>query len=86
MLDPKDDIGVEIRVQHGAIKSLDFENPKFSDETRSALRDVLVGLELQDIGNWPEFLQNRIHPWDDQMATIAGRLDELLPIPRVYYH
>ncbi|USP76730.1 uncharacterized protein yc1106_04004 [Curvularia clavata] len=83
ILDPKDDIGIEIKVQHGAIKSLEFENAKLSDEARSALRTLLVGLELQDVRDWTGFLQNRIRPWDDQVAAIAERLGQLLPVPEI---
>ncbi|EOA92279.1 uncharacterized protein SETTUDRAFT_84775 [Exserohilum turcica Et28A] len=79
-----DNVGIEIKVHHGAIKSLNFEHSELSDETQSALRSALVGLQLQEIRNWTAFLQNRIHAWDEQMAAIGNRLDDLLPVPEAY--
>lgn len=84
ILDPKDDIGVEIKVHHGVIKSLDFPNSSLSHENRSALDTALVGLELHKIQDWTAFLQKCIHSWDNELATIARRLDQLLPIPRMF--
>jgi lipoate-protein ligase A len=81
ILDAKDDIGVEIKVHHGVIKSMDFGDSGFSDKTRSALRTAIVGLEMHEIRDWTAFLQKRIRSWDNELVTIASRLDQLLPIP-----
>lgn len=83
-LDPKDDIGIEIKVHHGVIKSLDFSNSSLSHETRSALDTALVGLELHKIRDWTSFLKEHIHSWDNELATTARRLDHFLPIPRMF--
>ncbi|RAQ99378.1 lipoate-protein ligase a [Stemphylium lycopersici] len=81
VLDFKDDVGIEIKVHHGVIKSLDFENSALSDKSRSTLRTMLVGLKIQEVRNWTDFLQKRLRSWDEELATVAKRLDELLPVP-----
>jgi lipoate-protein ligase A len=86
VLDPKDDAGIEMKAHHGIIKSLDFRNANLSDMARSDMRTALVGQKLQDIHEWTSFLRNRLRSWDDGLAMVAGRLDELLPIPRLPKH
>lgn len=81
VLDSKNDIGIEIKVHHGVIKSLDFENSALSDKSRSTLRTMLVGLKIQEVRSWTKFLQKRLRSWDEELATVAKRLDELLPVP-----
>jgi len=83
VLDPTHDIGIEMKVHHGVIKSLKFENPNLPDESRVALRTALVGLKIQDIRNWTSFLEKRVRSWDQGLETVTGRLDELLPIPEI---
>ncbi|RMZ66227.1 lipoyltransferase [Pyrenophora seminiperda CCB06] len=80
LLDPTYDIGLEMKVHHGVIKSLEFKNPDLPDRSRIALRTALVGLKIQDIRNWTKFLQQRIQSWDQGLGTVASRLDELLPM------
>ncbi|KAF1839168.1 hypothetical protein BDW02DRAFT_487256 [Decorospora gaudefroyi] len=82
-LDSKDDIGIQMKVHHGAIKSLDFENLDLRDETRTALRTALVGLKLHEIRNWASFLQCRMPSWDKSLVPVAQRLDQLLPVPEL---
>ncbi|EUC46926.1 hypothetical protein COCMIDRAFT_91485 [Bipolaris oryzae ATCC 44560] len=83
-LDPKDEIGIQIKVHHGVIKSLDFSNSSLSHETQSVLDTALIGLELHKIRDWKAFLQEHIHSWDTELTTTAGRLDQLLPVPRMF--
>ena len=83
VLDPINDIGIEMKVHHGVIKSLEFENPNLPDKSRAALRTALVGLKIQDIRNWTSFLEKRVRSWDQRLETVANRLDELLPIPGI---
>ncbi|EDU47075.1 LplA Lipoate-protein ligase A [Pyrenophora tritici-repentis] len=83
VLNSKNDIGIAVKVHHGVIKSLEFENSEIADMSRMALRTALVGLKIQDIKNWTRFLQKRVRSWDHGLAKVAGRLDELLPIPEI---
>ncbi|KAF1942378.1 hypothetical protein EJ02DRAFT_345734 [Clathrospora elynae] len=80
VLDSKDDIGIEMKVHHGVIKSLTFTNSNVSDKSRAALCTTLVERKLQDIRKWTPFLQSRIRSWDEGLATVATRLDQLLPV------
>ncbi|KAL7776687.1 hypothetical protein CFE70_007105 [Pyrenophora teres f. teres 0-1] len=83
VLDSKHDIAIAMKVHHGVIKSLEFENSEIPDMSRMALRTALVGLKIQDIRNWTSFLQKRVPSWDQGLSKVAGRLDELLPIPEI---
>ena len=83
VLDPKDDIGMQMKVHHGVIKSMDFENSNLPDATQQALQTALVGMKLQEIRDWTSFLGNIVSSWDETMATVAKRLDRLLPVPEI---
>lgn len=81
--DSSDDVGICMNVHHGIIKSLDFRNDSIPRKTQEELRDLLVGQKLQDIGSWKPFLQHRLRRWDDPVAKMAKRLDEILPVPKL---
>ncbi|CAO2658530.1 Nn.00g062530.m01.CDS01 [Neocucurbitaria sp. VM-36] len=81
LLDPHDDIGIEMNVHHGIIKSVDFKSSYMSTEAQQDLRNALVDQKLQDIHNWTQFLENRLQTWDERSASVARRLNELMPIP-----
>ncbi|KAF1849682.1 lipoate-protein ligase A [Cucurbitaria berberidis CBS 394.84] len=80
-LDPSVDIGVDMDVHHGIIKSVDFKGSLLSTEAQQDLRIMLLDQKLQDIHNWTRFLQTRLKKWDERSAAVARRLDELMPIP-----
>ena len=52
LLDSSDDIGIDMNVRHGIIKSLDFKDSGMSIEAQEELRGVLVEQKLQDIRGW----------------------------------
>jgi lipoate-protein ligase A len=83
VLDPKDDIGLQMKVHHGVIKSLEFEDFTLSDGTREALRTAVVGVKLHEIRNWTSFLKTYVSCWDETVATVAERFDRLLPVPEM---
>lgn len=83
LLDSSSDVGISMNVHHGIIKSLDFENDRIPRKTQEELRHVLVERKLQDIGGWEPYLQSRLRRWDEPVAVIARRLDELLPVPKL---
>lgn len=84
VLDPKDDIGLQMKVHHGVIKSLDLENSSLPDGSRRRLQTALVGMKLQDVWNSKTFLQISDQSQDGQLATAARRLRELLPVPELF--
>ncbi|KAH6875118.1 hypothetical protein BKA58DRAFT_311190 [Alternaria rosae] len=84
VLDPKDDIGLQMKVHHGVIKSLDLENSSLSDDIRARLQTALVGMKLQDVWNSKTVLQISDQSRDGQLATAARRLRELLPVPELF--
>jgi lipoate-protein ligase A len=81
MLDPKDDIGLQMEVHHGVIKSLEFEGSDLPDNARTALRTALVGMKLQHVWNSNMFRQISDQTQNDQLAIAARRLKALLPVP-----
>ena len=81
LLDPNHDIGIDMNVHHGTIKSLDFKASHLSTGTQQDLRNALVGQKLQDIRDWTQFLEDRLPTWDERSTAVARRLDELMPIP-----
>ncbi|KAH7357608.1 hypothetical protein BKA66DRAFT_574247 [Pyrenochaeta sp. MPI-SDFR-AT-0127] len=83
LLDPKDNIGIEMNVHHGVVKSLGFKDSRFSVDIQEDLRNVLVDQKLQDIHDWTSFLQERLRAWDQHTATVAERLNTLVPIPEL---
>lgn len=84
LLEPQHDIGINMNVHHGIIKSLDFDsNSKIPEVLRQDLHRVLVEQRLRDIRAWRLFLQKRLRTWNDQSIQFADRLDELLPIPQL---
>lgn len=82
-LDSKDDIGIDMNVHHGIIKSLSFKDSRFSMEAQEDLRNALVDQKMQDIRSWASFLQDRLKIWDHTTAAVAERLDVLIPIPEL---
>jgi lipoate-protein ligase A len=83
LLDASDDVGITMNVHHGIIKSLELKYSRLSPKAQEGLRAVLVEQKLQDISDWTAFLQNRLRYHDDRTSTIAKRLDELIPIPKL---
>ncbi|CAN9206854.1 unnamed protein product [Alternaria alternata] len=81
MLDPKDDIGLQMEVHHGVIKRLKFEGSDLPDNARTALRTALVGMKLQHVWNSNMFRQISDQTQNDQLAIAARRLKALLPVP-----
>ncbi|KAG9186333.1 lipoate---protein ligase [Alternaria panax] len=79
VLDPKDDVGLQMEVHHGVIKTLEFDNSRLSDHNRTALRAALVGIKLQDVWNSDMILQISNRTQTTQLVTVARRLQELLP-------
>lgn len=77
------DIGIDMNVHHGIIKSLEFTNDRISKDVQEDLHNVLADQKLQDIGAWASFLQGRLKSWDSQVAALATRLDEIIPIPKL---
>ncbi|KAL1797166.1 hypothetical protein ACET3X_003772 [Alternaria dauci] len=82
-LDPKDDIGIQMEVHHGVIKSLEFEGSHLPDDARTALQTALVGMKLQHVWDSNTFRQISDRSRNDQLATAARRLQVLLPVPRL---
>jgi lipoate-protein ligase A len=82
-LDSVDDIGIDMNVHHGVIKSLTFKDARISKEHQEVLQEALVDHKLQDIRNWTEHLQSCATHWDEDLATFARRLDTVMPIPQL---
>lgn len=82
LLDKPDDIGIDMNVHHGIIKSLELKRARLSPKSQEGLRAALLEQKLQDIDGWATFLQTRMGSLDDRTLTIAKRLEDLLPIPR----
>jgi lipoate-protein ligase A len=84
LLEPQNDIGIDMNVHHGIIKSLDFNSSSRIPETlREELRRVLVDQRLQDIRKWNPFLKDRLRTWNNRSNEFADRLEGLLPIPQL---
>jgi lipoate-protein ligase A len=83
VLDSKDDVGLQMKVHHGLIKSLEFDNSPLSGRTQEALRTAVVGIKLHDIRDWTSLLETHVSGWDETVATVAKRLDRLLPVPEM---
>jgi lipoate-protein ligase A len=83
LLNTPDDVGITMNVHHGIIKSMELKYSRLSPKAQEELRAALVEQKLHDISNWTTFLQHRIKHQDDRTATIAKRLDELMPIPKL---
>ena len=83
LLDASDDIGIRMNVHHGIIKSLELKYSRLSPKAQESLRGALLEQKLQDIPDWTALLQNRLGSLDDRISKIAGRLDELIPIPKL---
>ncbi|CAN9277867.1 unnamed protein product [Alternaria alternata] len=77
----EDDIGLQMEVHHGVIKSLEFEGLDLPDNARTALRTALVGMKLQHVWNSNMFRQISDQTQNDQLAIAARRLKALLPVP-----
>lgn len=71
---------INMNVHHGVIKSFDVEAGSF-DETHEDLRSALVGTKLQDVTDWTMLLQASVEPFNERCASVATRLEDLLPIP-----
>lgn len=72
-----------MNVQHGIIKSLDFKGAQLSTQMQEAMLAALLEQKLQDVRNWSSFLQNSLGRLDGPALSMAQRLDELLPVPRI---
>jgi lipoate-protein ligase A len=83
LLDASDDIGIDMNVHHGIIKSLDFKDSRISSKVQDEMRIALIEQKLQNIRHWATFLQDRMGSLDDPTAMIVKRLDELLPMPKL---
>jgi len=83
LLDASDDIGISMDVHHGIIKSLEVKDSRLSAKMQEGVRSALLEQKLQDIRNWSSFLEHHLGGLDDRTATIAKRLDYLLPIPKL---
>lgn len=85
LLEAQNDIGIDMNVHHGVIKSLDFDSSsEIPEALREDLRRVLVGQRLQDIREWNSFLKTRLRTWDGRSSIFADRLERLLPIPQQF--
>jgi lipoate-protein ligase A len=84
LLDTPDDIGISMNVHHGIIKTLDLKHSRLSPRTQESLRGALVGQKLQDVREWSSFLHSRLGKLDDRTSIIAGRLEELVPVPNLF--
>ncbi|KAF2127228.1 hypothetical protein P153DRAFT_358846 [Dothidotthia symphoricarpi CBS 119687] len=80
-IDVKDEVSIHMNVHHGVVKSFDTVDISRESDTHADIRDALLGQTLQSIRDWTMFLHSRVEPWDAQAASIAKRLDELVPIP-----
>ncbi|KAL6707897.1 hypothetical protein ACN47E_003571 [Coniothyrium glycines] len=80
-LDTLDGTGVDMNVHHGIIKSLAFKDARISEEHQELIRKEVVSQKLHDIRNWALFLQGRLGFWNESIAKLSSRLDELMPIP-----
>ncbi|KAF1921997.1 hypothetical protein BDU57DRAFT_564285 [Ampelomyces quisqualis] len=83
LLDKPNDIGIEMNVHHGIIKSLVLKRARLSPKSQEGLRAALLEQKLQDIDRWSTHLQTRIGSLDDRTLAIAKRLEELLPMPKL---
>jgi lipoate-protein ligase A len=83
LLNASDDVGIDMNVHHGIIKSLDFKDSRVSSKMQDEMAAALVGQKLQDIHQWTTFLQDRVGRLDNQTSAIAKRLDRLLPVPKL---
>lgn len=80
-IDVEDGTSVRMNVHHGVVKGFDAVDASSESETHADIRDALVGQKIQDIQGWTMFLRSRIESWNAQSASIAKRLDELVPVP-----
>jgi lipoate-protein ligase A len=71
---------IELNVHHGIIKSFEVD-AGYESEMHEGFRHALVGQKLQDINDWTAFLKSRVQNWDARCSSIAGRFDELMPVP-----
>ncbi len=78
-LKSKDDVGIEMNVHHGIIKSLDFDDARFPIVVQEKLRAILLGQKLHEIRGWTSFLQHHLQTWDSRDKALAARLDEIFP-------
>lgn len=82
-LQPNKDIGVNMNIHHGIIKSLDMNDSRLSAAAQTCLRSMLLNQKLQDISKWTTFLQKKLGNLDKDTLAVAKRMDEILPIPKL---
>jgi lipoate-protein ligase A len=83
LLDASDDIGISMNVQHGIIKSLELEESRLPSKAQEEVRKALLEQKLQDVHHWATFLRDRLGSLDEPTSSIAKRLDQLIPVPRL---
>lgn len=72
-----------MNVHHGIIKSLELKDSRLSRRAQEHVRKALLEQKLQDIPNWTRFLQDSMGSLDERTWTIANRLDQLIPVPKL---
>lgn len=73
---------IEIDVKRGVIQAVEAKDAETQNSMLVELQAALVGQNLQDIGDWTDFLQSRIVPFDEHYEAIAHRLETLLSAPQ----
>ncbi|KAJ4294566.1 hypothetical protein N0V90_008257 [Kalmusia sp. IMI 367209] len=73
---------IEINVHRGIIQTIEAKEAHVLGPVLEELQVALVGQNLQDIGDWSQFLQSRIEPWHNDYAILADRLENFLPLPQ----
>jgi lipoate-protein ligase A len=83
LLDASDDIGISMDVQHGVIKSLELKDSRLPSKVQEEVRKAVLEQKLQDVRNWSAFLRDRLGSLDEPTSSVAKRLDQLIPIPKL---
>ncbi|KAF2846294.1 hypothetical protein T440DRAFT_406119 [Plenodomus tracheiphilus IPT5] len=82
-LDSSDDVGVSMHVHSGGfITKLKFTDSLLPQVTQQELRNLLVGQNFLEFGSWESFLKRRLRRWDEPVAKLSKRLDEILFVPK----
>ena len=83
LLDVSEDVGISMDVHHGIIKSVELKHSRLPPKEQEELRNILLEQKLQDIRVWSDFMGDRLGGLSERTSTIAKRLDQLLPIPKL---
>ncbi|KAF2745696.1 hypothetical protein M011DRAFT_405907 [Sporormia fimetaria CBS 119925] len=72
---------LDMNVQHGIIQKLEIILPGCPDEFIEQIRALLIGKQLQDVGDWDEFFKTNLPTQAGSVSEISAHLNKFLPIP-----